>query len=173
MFDFAKRPFYDDRFYSFRGSALSQPPQAPLESIPDLAGPMQLQRTGGGRSNPTYFVTFEARRLCCANDLSRRPNPTGITSTSATDWVIGGTLPSGDRDGKVWALMSLMAGVLALFSATAVTGIEARVPYRRDTPSRQRSRSTVPPLPKPRRAGGSAVRLSDTVARYRRWSSAP
>ena len=33
------------------------------QHIPGLEGPMQLERIAGGQSNPTYFVTFDNRRL--------------------------------------------------------------------------------------------------------------
>jgi aminoglycoside phosphotransferase (APT) family kinase protein len=31
--------------------------------IPGLAGPMRLDKVGGGQSNPTFFVSFFNRRL--------------------------------------------------------------------------------------------------------------
>lgn len=38
--------------------------------LPELAGEMRLERIGGGQSNPTYFVTFDNRRLV----LRKQPN---------------------------------------------------------------------------------------------------
>jgi aminoglycoside phosphotransferase (APT) family kinase protein len=38
--------------------------------VPELAGEMRLERIGGGQSNPTYFVTFDNRRLV----LRKQPN---------------------------------------------------------------------------------------------------
>lgn len=34
-----------------------------IEHVAGLAGPMTLQRVAGGQSNPTFFVTFDSRRL--------------------------------------------------------------------------------------------------------------
>ena len=33
------------------------------DRLPDLRGPMQLEPIGGGQSNPTFFVSFDNRRL--------------------------------------------------------------------------------------------------------------
>lgn len=38
--------------------------------LPELVGEMRLERIGGGQSNPTYFVTFDNRRLV----LRKQPN---------------------------------------------------------------------------------------------------
>jgi aminoglycoside phosphotransferase (APT) family kinase protein len=38
--------------------------------LPELAGEMRLERIGGGQSNPTYFLTFDNRRLV----LRKQPN---------------------------------------------------------------------------------------------------
>lgn len=40
------------------------------ERLPGLAGEMRLERIGGGQSNPTYFLTFDNRRLV----LRKQPN---------------------------------------------------------------------------------------------------
>ena len=40
------------------------------ERLPGLQGGMRLERIGGGQSNPTYFVTFDNRRLV----LRKQPN---------------------------------------------------------------------------------------------------
>ena len=40
------------------------------DRLPGLEGEMRLERIGGGQSNPTYFVTFDNRRLV----LRKQPN---------------------------------------------------------------------------------------------------
>jgi len=40
------------------------------ERLPELEGEMRLERIGGGQSNPTYFLTFDNRRLV----LRKQPN---------------------------------------------------------------------------------------------------
>jgi len=40
------------------------------ERLPELRGEMRLERIGGGQSNPTYFLTFDNRRLV----LRKQPN---------------------------------------------------------------------------------------------------
>ncbi len=45
--------------------------------IPGLAGPMRLDRVAGGQSNPTFFVTYDTRRLVL------RKQPPGILLPSA------------------------------------------------------------------------------------------
>ena len=39
------------------------------EKLADLEGPISLERIGGGQPNPTFFVSFENRRLV----LRKRP----------------------------------------------------------------------------------------------------
>ena len=34
-----------------------------LRNVPDLHGPMRLERIGGGQSNPTFFVSFDNREM--------------------------------------------------------------------------------------------------------------
>jgi aminoglycoside phosphotransferase (APT) family kinase protein len=47
------------------------------ERLPDLAGPMRLERISGGQSNPTYLIGFANR------DLVLRKRPAGPTLPSA------------------------------------------------------------------------------------------
>ena len=50
-------------------------------ALPSVEGPMQLERIGGGQSNPTYFVTFDNRRLV----LRRQPPGDLLPSAHAID----------------------------------------------------------------------------------------
>ena len=49
--------------------------------IPGVHGPMQLERIGGGQSNPTYFVNFENRRMV----LRKKPAGEVLPSAHAVD----------------------------------------------------------------------------------------
>ena len=51
------------------------------DSIPGLSGPMEIRGIGGGQSNPTFFVTFGARRLV----LRKRPPGPLLPSAHAVD----------------------------------------------------------------------------------------
>src|SRR5215469_6794647 len=51
------------------------------EAMPALAGPMRVERVGGGQSNPTYFLTFDTGEVV----LRKRPN--GDLPRSAHDVV--------------------------------------------------------------------------------------
>lgn len=51
------------------------------KQLPELRGPMQLTRIGGGQSNPTFFVTFENRELV----LRKQPASTLLPSAHAVD----------------------------------------------------------------------------------------
>jgi aminoglycoside phosphotransferase (APT) family kinase protein len=47
----------------------------------DLRGPLKIERIGGGQSNPTYFLTYDNRRLV----LRRRPDGEILPSAHAVD----------------------------------------------------------------------------------------
>lgn len=49
--------------------------------MPELRGPMQLTRIGGGQSNPTFFVSFDDRELV----LRKQPASTLLPSAHAVD----------------------------------------------------------------------------------------
>lgn len=49
--------------------------------LPDLAGPMVLQRISGGQSNPTFFVSYDNRQLV----LRKRPAGQVLPSAHAID----------------------------------------------------------------------------------------
>ena len=49
--------------------------------LPGLDGPMQLEKIGGGQSNPTFFVSFEQRRLV----LRKKPAGPVLPSAHAVD----------------------------------------------------------------------------------------
>ena len=49
--------------------------------LPGLDGPMRLARVAGGQSNPTFFVTFDDRRLV----LRKQPPGTLLPSAHAVD----------------------------------------------------------------------------------------
>ncbi len=49
--------------------------------LPDLRGPMRIERIGGGQSNPTYFVTFGNRSLV----LRKQPASSLLPSAHAVD----------------------------------------------------------------------------------------
>lgn len=49
--------------------------------IPGLAGPMRLDRVAGGQSNPTFFVTYDDRRLV----LRKQPPGALLPSAHAVD----------------------------------------------------------------------------------------
>jgi len=51
------------------------------KQLPELRGPMQLTRIGGGQSNPTFFVNFENRELV----LRKQPASTLLPSAHAVD----------------------------------------------------------------------------------------
>jgi len=51
------------------------------ERLHDLRGPLKVERVGGGQSNPTYFVTYDNRRLV----LRRRPDGEILPSAHAVD----------------------------------------------------------------------------------------
>ena len=51
------------------------------DKLPDLQGAMQLERIGGGQSNPTFFVSFDNRELV----LRKQPNATLLPSAHAVD----------------------------------------------------------------------------------------
>lgn len=51
------------------------------KAITDLAGDMQLARIGGGQSNPTFFVTYQNRRLV----LRKQPTGEILPSAHAVD----------------------------------------------------------------------------------------
>lgn len=50
-------------------------------ALPDLVGEMQLERIGGGQSNPTFFVSFDNRRLV----LRKQPPGELLASAHAVD----------------------------------------------------------------------------------------
>jgi aminoglycoside phosphotransferase (APT) family kinase protein len=50
-------------------------------ALPDLRGTMRLQRIAGGQSNPTYFVSFDNRRLV----LRKQPAGPVLASAHAVD----------------------------------------------------------------------------------------
>jgi aminoglycoside phosphotransferase (APT) family kinase protein len=50
-------------------------------SLPGLQGAMQLQAIGGGQSNPTFFVSFDNRRLV----LRKKPGGAVLPSAHAVD----------------------------------------------------------------------------------------
>ena len=49
--------------------------------IPGLAGPMRLDRIAGGQSNPTFFVTYDSRRMV----LRKQPPGALLPSAHAVD----------------------------------------------------------------------------------------
>jgi aminoglycoside phosphotransferase (APT) family kinase protein len=49
--------------------------------LPGARGPMRIERIGGGQSNPTYFVSFEDRRLV----LRKKPAGDVLPSAHAVD----------------------------------------------------------------------------------------
>lgn len=49
--------------------------------LPDLDGPMAVERVSGGQSNPTYFLTYPGRSLV----LRKRPNGPTLPSAHAVD----------------------------------------------------------------------------------------
>lgn len=49
--------------------------------IPGLAGPLRLQKIGGGQSNPTFFVSFDNRELV----LRKKPSGDVLPSAHAVD----------------------------------------------------------------------------------------
>jgi aminoglycoside phosphotransferase (APT) family kinase protein len=49
--------------------------------LPGLAGPMRLERVAGGQSNPTFFVTYDSRRLV----LRKQPPGPLLPSAHAVD----------------------------------------------------------------------------------------
>jgi aminoglycoside phosphotransferase (APT) family kinase protein len=51
------------------------------QALPEVRGGMELQRIGGGQSNPTFFVTFSNRRLV----LRTRPAGAVLPSAHAVD----------------------------------------------------------------------------------------
>lgn len=51
------------------------------QRIPGLQGAMRLQRIGGGQSNPTFFVTFDNRKLV----LRKQPGPDILAGAHAVD----------------------------------------------------------------------------------------
>ncbi len=51
------------------------------KQLPELRGTMQLNRIGGGQSNPTFFVNFENRELV----LRKQPASTLLPSAHAVD----------------------------------------------------------------------------------------
>ena len=51
------------------------------KNLPDLVGSMQLQRIGGGQSNPTFFVDFDNRRMV----LRKKPDGEILPSAHAVD----------------------------------------------------------------------------------------
>jgi aminoglycoside phosphotransferase (APT) family kinase protein len=50
-------------------------------SLPDLSGPMRIERIAGGQSNPTYFVSYPERRLV----LRKQPSGKLLPSAHAVD----------------------------------------------------------------------------------------
>lgn len=51
------------------------------QSVPSLIGSMRLERIGGGQSNPTFFVTYDNRRLV----LRKQPSGEVLPSAHAVD----------------------------------------------------------------------------------------
>lgn len=51
------------------------------QSVPGLIGSMRLERIGGGQSNPTFFVTYDNRRLV----LRKQPSGEVLPSAHAVD----------------------------------------------------------------------------------------
>jgi aminoglycoside phosphotransferase (APT) family kinase protein len=64
------------------------------DRLPGLQGAMQLEPIGGGQSNPTFFVTFDNRRLV----LRKKP--------------AGPVLPSAHAVDREYRVMQALAGVL-------------------------------------------------------------
>ena len=52
-----------------------------ISKLPELRGPMRLERIGGGQSNPTFFVSFDNRQLV----LRKQPASTLLPSAHAID----------------------------------------------------------------------------------------
>lgn len=52
-----------------------------MRAVPALSGPMRLERIGGGQSNPTFFVSFDNRRLV----LRKQPTGELLPSAHAVD----------------------------------------------------------------------------------------
>ncbi|MBS0342730.1 MAG: phosphotransferase family protein, partial [Proteobacteria bacterium] len=50
-------------------------------ALPELRGQMRLEKIGGGQSNPTYFVTFDNRRMV----LRKKPGGETLPSAHAVD----------------------------------------------------------------------------------------
>ncbi len=50
-------------------------------SVEGLSGPMRIERVSGGQSNPTFFVTYDSRRLV----LRKKPPGTLLPSAHAID----------------------------------------------------------------------------------------
>lgn len=50
-------------------------------ALPDLSGTMRLERIGGGQSNPTFFITYDNRRLV----LRKQPAGAILPSAHAVD----------------------------------------------------------------------------------------
>lgn len=51
------------------------------QRLPGLSGSMRLEKIGGGQSNPTYFVSFDNRRLV----MRKKPNGNVLPSAHAVD----------------------------------------------------------------------------------------
>ena len=71
-------PFGNSALYGFDTGALHNYLH---RAIPGLRGAMSLERIGGGQSNPTFFVTFETRRLV----LRKQPPGELLPSAHAID----------------------------------------------------------------------------------------
>lgn len=112
-------------------------------SIPDLHGPMALERIAGGQSNPTFFVSYETRQLV----LRKQPPGELLPSAHAIDReyrVIGALKKAGvlvptvvlyceDREviGTPFYIMDRLEG--RVFHDGALPGVsrdERRIMYR-------------------------------------------
>ena len=71
-------PFGNSSLYGFDADALHN---HLCRKIPCLRGPMRLERIVGGQSNPTFFVTFDNRRLV----LRKQPPGELLPSAHAVD----------------------------------------------------------------------------------------
>jgi aminoglycoside phosphotransferase (APT) family kinase protein len=102
-------------------------------AIPGLAGDMALERVGGGQSNPTYFVSFGARRMVLRKQPAGEILPTAhavdrehrvLTALAATDVPVPRTvLFHGERDvvGTPFYVMERLDG--RLFTDYALPGL--------------------------------------------------
>ena len=113
------------------------------QSVPGLSGPMRLQHIGGGQSNPTFFVTFDNRKLV----LRKQPGPDILPGAHAVDREAQVMRALRDTDvpvpevllfhagrdivGTPFYLMECLEGrVFASYELPGVTPAERRAMYR-------------------------------------------